>query len=164
MMCNVLLAIILVLLAVTDIEFCIVMSSSVLDGPFNFLFPLVGIMALLGAYHLLLNNRLGGLCMGLSSVLTLAEWFSFSEVTRHDMFDATELGTWEMFVKSLPLGLTLAAVMLVPILLILMIPKNGVPALFRLECKGVFFKLRYELLLELVIGVTFVLAHGWCDC
>lgn len=155
--CNVLLVVLFVPLMMFDIFVCF---GALLDGSsFNFnmfLCFLAGIMAMIGAYHLVLKNSLGGLCLGVSAVLTFAEWFSYSDVVKYDMFDATELSTWEMFVKSIPDALFYSSLVLVPILLVLMIPKNWVPALFRLECKGVFIKLRYELLIELAFGIFFV--------
>lgn len=155
--CNVLLGIVFVPLVMIDI---IINFVVLFDGGrcnVNML-PCfcVGIMAVIGAYHLTLKNSLGGLCMGVSSVLILAEWFSYSDVVKYDMFDATELSIWAMFVKSLPSALLLASFLLVPILLVLLIPKNWVPALFRLERRGVFTKLRYELPMELAIGILFV--------
>lgn len=155
--CNALLGIVFAPLVLIDI---IVSFGVLIDGghfqPDMIPISLVGIMAAIGAYHLVLKKSLGGLCMGVSAVLMLAEWFSYSDVVKYDMFDATELSTWAMFVKSLPNALLYASFLLVPILLVLLIPKNWVPALFRLERRGVFTKLRYELPMELAIGILFV--------
>ena len=155
--CNALLGIVFAPLVLIDI---IVSFGVLIDGghfqPDMIPISLVGIMATIGAYHLVLKNSLGGLCMGVSAVLMLAEWFSYSDVVKYDMFDATELSTWAMFVKILPNALLYASFLLVPILLVLLIPKNWVPVLFRLERRGVFTKLRYELPMELAIGILFV--------
>ena len=155
--CNALLGIVFAPLVLIDI---IVSFGVLIDGghfqPDMIPISLVGIMATIGAYHLVLKNSLGGLCMGVSAVFMLAEWFSYSDVVKYDMFDATELSTWAMFVKILPNALLYASFLLVPILLVLLIPKNWVPVLFRLERRGVFTKLRYELPMELAIGILFV--------
>lgn len=155
--CNALLGIVFAPLVLTDIIICF---GVLIDGghfqPDMIPISLVGIMATIGAYHLVLKNSLGGLCMGVSAVLMLAEWFSYADVVKYDMFDATELSTWEMFVKSIPDAMIYSAFVLVPILLVLLIPKNWVPALFCLERKGVFFQLRYEWLIELGFGILFV--------
>lgn len=160
--CNVLLVIVFVPLVMIDI---IASFGVLLDGTrfdFNmFLCFVAGIMAAIGACHLVLKNSLGGLCLGVSAVMMFAEWFSYSDVVKYDMFDATELSTWEMLVKSIPDALLYSSLVLVPIFLVLLIPKNRVPALFRLERKGVFFRLRYELLVELAFGIFFVYTQSW---
>lgn len=159
--CNALLGIVFVPLVMIDV---IVSFGLLFDGgrfhPDMLPCFFVGIMAMVGAYHLVLKNSLGGLCMGVSAVLMLAELLSYSDVVKYDMFDATELSTWEMFVKSIPDTLFYASMVLVPILLVLLIPKNWVSALFTLEQKGVFTKLRYELPLELAIGLLFVFTQA----
>lgn len=146
--CNVLLGIIFV-----PLVFFASAGFFMAIGQLNYISVLC-LLAVIASYSLVLQNRKGGLWLGIITVFTLIAELLVEEYCYEQVQSmANSIDPVEMVFSSMMASVFYIVIFIAPIMLTLLIRKNGVSALKNLERKGVFFELRYEIMAEVILCI-----------
>lgn len=155
--CNALLGIVFVPLVLLDILFCFAFAF---DGGLDNGFLIAdGLLAAVGAYGLVLRNRIGGLWLGLCAVITLIAVICIDDVGYYNFDYDMEWTIQEKLYRSLLDTIKWSAIWIMPFSPILAIRKNGISAWKNLERRGVFTRLSYELVPTIIICLGCIACH-----